>query len=85
MLGLTIDNKLSFNSRIKITCRKASPETSVLSRISGFLDLKPKESLLKGMIRSQMTRISALFSACYPQEYLTTYLIKYMEGLNSQR
>ena len=52
MLGLTIDNKLSFNSRIKNTCRKASPETSALSRISAFLDLMPKESLFKGKIRS---------------------------------
>lgn len=81
MLGLTIDNKLSFNSCIKNTCRKASPETSALSRISAFLDLMPKESLFKGKIRSQMTRISALFSACYPQKYLRTYLIKYMGGL----
>ena len=77
ILGLTIDNKLLFDGRIKNICGKASLETSALSRISGYLDLTQKEILFKAMIRSQNTRVCILLSGCSPQEYL----IRYMKGL----
>ena len=52
MLGLTIDNKLSFDNHVKKICRKVSQKTCALERISNHLDSKQKEVLFKGMIRS---------------------------------
>ena len=51
ILGLTIDNKLSFDNLVKKICRKASQKTCALSRISNYLDSKQREILSKGMIR----------------------------------
>ena len=42
ILGLTIDNKLSFDNHVKKICRKASQKTCALSRISNYLDSKQK-------------------------------------------
>ena len=53
ILGLTIDNKRSFDNHVKKICRKASQKTCALSRISNYLDSKQKEIIFKGMIRSQ--------------------------------
>ena len=38
ILGLTIDNKRSFDNHVKKICRKASQKTCALSRISNYLD-----------------------------------------------
>ena len=51
ILGLTIDNKLSFDNLVKKICRKASQKICALSRISNYLDSKQREILSKGMIR----------------------------------
>ena len=61
ILGLTIDNKLSFDKHVKKICRKASQKACVLSRISNYLDSKQKEIL----IRSQFSycRITWMFSS----------------------
>ena len=55
ILGLTIDNKLSFDNHVKKICRQASQKTCALSRISNYLDSKQKEILFKGVIRSQFS------------------------------
>ena len=55
ILGLTIDNKLSFDNHVKKICRKASQKTCTLSRRSNYLDSKQKEILFKGMTRSQFS------------------------------
>ena len=41
ILGLTIDNKLSIDILMKNICIKASQKICPLSKISGYLDLKP--------------------------------------------
>ena len=55
ILGLTIDNKLSFDNHIMKICRKASQKTSTSSRISNYLDSKQQETYFEGMIRSQFS------------------------------
>ena len=55
ILGLTIDNKLSFDNHVKKICRKASQKTCALSRISNYLGPKQKEIIFKGMIKSQFS------------------------------
>ena len=61
ILGLTIDNKLSFDKHVKKICRKASQKACALTRISNYLDSKQKEIL----IRSQFSycRITWIFSS----------------------
>ena len=55
ILGLTIDNKLSFDNHVKKICRKASQKTCALSRILNYLESNQKKILFKGMIRSQFS------------------------------
>ena len=55
ILGLTIDNKLSFDNHVKQICRKASQKARALSRISDYLDSKQKEIIFKRLIRSQFS------------------------------
>ena len=43
VLGLTIDNKLSFDNIVDKIFRKASQKTCALSRISNYLDSKQKK------------------------------------------
>ena len=52
ILGLVIDNKLSFDNHVKEICRKVSQKTCASSRISNYLDSKQKEIIFKEMIRS---------------------------------
>ena len=53
ILGITIDNKLTFDSHIKSMCRKAGQKLSALSGISPYLETGKKELLFKSMVKSQ--------------------------------
>ena len=53
ILGINIDNKLTFDSHIKSMCRKAGQKLSALSRISPYLETGKKELLFKNMVKSQ--------------------------------
>ena len=55
ILGITIDNKLTFDSHIKSMCRKAGQKLSALSRISPYLETDKKELLFKRMVKSQFS------------------------------
>ena len=50
ILGITIDNKLTFGSHIKSICQKAGQKLSALSRISPYLETNKKELLFKSMV-----------------------------------
>ena len=45
IVGITIDNKLGFDSHIKSMCREAGQKLSALSRISPYLETDKKELL----------------------------------------
>ena len=64
ILGLTIDNKLSFDNHVKKVCRKANQKTCALSRISNHLYSKQKEILFKEMIRSQFKYYPLIWMFC---------------------
>ena len=55
ILGITIDNKLTFDSHIKSICRKADQQLSALSRILPYLETDKKELLFKSMVKSQFS------------------------------
>ena len=68
ILGLTIDNKLSFDNHVKRICRKASKKTCALSRISNYLDSKQKEIIFKEMIRSEFSYCPLIWMFCQENE-----------------
>ena len=47
MLGITVDNKLTFDSHIKDICRKAGQKLSALSRISPCFEQIKRNCFLK--------------------------------------
>ena len=55
VLGVTIDNKLTFDSHIKNICRKACQKLGALLRITNYLNSRQKMLNFSGMITSQFS------------------------------
>ena len=50
LLGVTVDDKLKFESQIKKICRKVSQQIAVLKRMKKLLPLKLREKLYRAFI-----------------------------------
>ena len=55
VLGVTVDNKLTFDSHIKSICRKSSQKLGALLRITNYLIQAKKKLVCSGMIKSQFS------------------------------
>ena len=55
VLGVTIDNKLTFDSHIKSICRKVGQKLGALLRITNYLNSSQKKLIFSGMIKSQFS------------------------------
>ena len=66
ILGVEIDNVLSFDKHIKKICQTASYKISALRRIANLLDSRGIMTLYKAQIRSQMEYSSLAWSSCSP-------------------
>ena len=55
ILGITIDNKLSFDSHIRKMCKKSGHKLNALSRITTFLNKDKKIIIFNAMIKSQFS------------------------------
>ena len=53
LLGVTIDNKLSFNVHVSNLCKKASQKLHALSRISRYMDKDRRRNVMNAFIFSQ--------------------------------
>ena len=53
LLGVTIDNKLSFVKHINNVCDKASQKLNALARISSYMNLNKRKLIMKAFINSQ--------------------------------
>ena len=53
ILGVTIDNRLTFSSHVRELCKKASQKISALSRISNQLKDSEKNLLFNTVVKSQ--------------------------------
>ena len=53
LLGVTIDNKFSFDKHVETLCKKASQKLHALSRVSHFMDVKQRQLIMKAFINSQ--------------------------------
>ena len=64
ILGITIGNKLTFDSHIKSIYGKAGQKLSALSRISPYLETDEKELLFKSMLKSQFSYCPLVWMFC---------------------
>ena len=55
LLGVTIDNKLSFESHLKLVFKKVSQKFHTLVRISKFISKKKLRIIMKAFIMSQFS------------------------------
>ena len=55
ILGVTIDNKLTFKSHVKNLCKKASQKIGALSRLSNHLNDSQKRLILNSIVKSQFS------------------------------
>ena len=53
LLGIKIDNKLSFESHASFVCKKASQKLHALARIVNNMDLGKRKCLIKAFVTSQ--------------------------------
>ena len=53
LVGVTIDNKLSFTEHVHKICDKASQKLNALAQLSGFMNLEKRRLIMKAFINSQ--------------------------------
>ncbi len=64
LLGLMIDNKLTFNTNISHICQKAGRQVNVLARLSNVLDTKSKMLLYNSFVECYFNYCSTLWHFC---------------------
>ena len=64
ILGVTIDNKLSFDEHIINICKAANKTLNVLSRINHYMKQNQKEILLPSFIISHFSCCSLIWMFC---------------------
>ena len=64
ILGITIDNKLTFKGHIKILCRKAAQKMGALSRLLNHLSDSQKRSIFNSLIKSQFNYCPLIWMFC---------------------
>ena len=53
LLGVTLDNKLTFTPHVTNMCTKASQKLHALGRVSGYMNLKQRKIIMNSFILSQ--------------------------------
>ena len=53
LLGVTIDNRLSFIEHVIKICDKASQKLNALARLSSFMSLEKRRIIMKTFVHSQ--------------------------------
>ena len=53
LLGVTIDNKLSFTEHVHKICDKASQKLNAVARLSSFMSLEKRRLIMKAFVNSQ--------------------------------
>ena len=54
LLGVTIDNKLSFTEHVHKICDKASQKLNELAQLSSFMSLEKRRLIMKAFVNSQV-------------------------------
>ena len=64
LLGIEIDNKLSFEQHISTLCNKASNQLNAIGRIQKFMGFKEKEVLLNSFVYSNFNYCPLVWHFC---------------------
>ena len=64
LLGIEIDNTLSFNKHISTLCKKASNQLNAIERIQKYIRFKEKEVLLNSFIQSNFNYSPLVWHFC---------------------
>ena len=64
LLGVEIDNKLSFEKHVSTLFKKASNQLNAISRIQNFMGFKEKEVLLNSFIYSNVNYCPLVWHLC---------------------
>ena len=64
LLGIEIDNKLSFEQHISTLCNKATNQLNAIGRIQKFMGFKEKEVLLNSFVYSNFNYCSLVLHFC---------------------
>ena len=64
LLGVEIDNKLSFELHISTLCNKASNQLNAIERIQKFMGFKEKEVLLNSFVYSSFNYCPPVWHFC---------------------
>ena len=70
LLGLTIDNRLTFKDHFNMLCRRASYKLHALRRIRKYLTLEKSKLLYNAFINNQVNYASITWMFCRKQDYL---------------
>ena len=73
LLGLEIDNMLSFNLHVETICKRLSSRIAVLRKIRVFLSLSQRLLYYNAIIRPVLSYMSVIWSLCN-KELLTRVL-----------
>jgi hypothetical protein len=64
LLGLTIDNQLSFNNYLMKICKKASSKVTALNRLARIVPLEKKRTIMSAFIESQFSWCPLIWMYC---------------------
>ena len=64
LLGIEIDNTLSFNKHISTLCKKASNQLNAIGRIQKYMGFKEKEVLLNSFVLSNFNYCPLVWHFC---------------------
>ena len=64
LLGITIDDTLSFNKQVEYICRKAGRQVNAMMRLCNALDTEVKEIIYKSFIHSNFNYCPAVWLIC---------------------
>ena len=77
LLGLTIDNRLTFKDHINMLCHRACYKLHALRRIRKYLTLGKSKLLYNAFINNQFNYASIIWMFCRKQDYLEVEKIHY--------
>ena len=61
LLGINIDNKISFDEHVSSLCKKASNQLNTISRLQRYLSFKEKEVLINSFVSTNLNYCSLIW------------------------
>ena len=55
LIGITIDSNLTFENYINIICKKASQKSNALARITPWMNIQKRRTIMKSFVTSQFS------------------------------